>query len=224
MIVNLYVDHMMSTPPASSEDVWNATREHSKLYSSAANRIGLTPAEYRQFRSALLEGKATYVTLPRRLDAMAGDRRGSVYVVKNAYLTSSVRGWRVALADGSVVYVPQVCGNLSLLRPAAIAHVPVYHAPAYAHRTPVAPVVAAAEVVPPVTPVSVVPPETETPAAVAAAPVAPAAAPSRALSPLLFLIPAALGGIVAGVTHGSPAVVPPCSGGSNASGVCTTSK
>ena len=115
MIVNLYVDHMASSPPASAEDVWSATRQHAKLYSDAAAKIGLTPSQYAQFRNALLEGRATYVTLPRRLDAMAGDRRGSVYVVRNAHLTAPVRGWRVALADGNVVYVPQACGNLSLL-------------------------------------------------------------------------------------------------------------
>ena len=224
MIANLYVDHMMSTPPASSEDVWNATREHSRLFTTAASRIGLTPAEYREFRSRLLDGKATYVTLPRRLDAMAGNHRGSVYVVRNAYLTSSVHGWRVALADGNVVYVPQACGNLSLLRPVAVAAVPVYRPPSHVHVVPYAPVVLATETVPAVTPVVVAPPPADAAAAVAAAPAAPAAASSRALSPLLFLIPAALGGIVAGVSHGSPHAVPPCSNGSNSSGACTSSR
>ncbi len=227
MIVNLYVDHMLATPPNSSEEVWSATRQHAKLYADAAARIGLTPSEYRQFRDALLDGKAKYVTLPRRLDAMAGSRRGSIYVVKNAYLTSSVHGWRVALADGNVVFVPQACGNLSLLRPPALAHVPVVHPVAYAapkRKRKFVPVVAAAEVVPP-TPVTVAPPQPEAPAAVVAAPVgAGAPAASRGASPLLFLIPAALGGIIAGATHSSPHSVPPCTSGSNAAGACTTSK
>ena len=226
MIVNLYVDHMASTPPASSEEVWNATREHAKLYSDAAKRMGLTQAEYQQFRNALLDGKATYVTLPRRLDAMAGSRRGSVYVVKNAYLTAPARGWRVALADGNIVYVPQACGNLSVLRPRVVAHAAVYHPKpvAYVHANPgVVPAVAAAETVPPPTPVTVVPEQPATEAVAAAPAAAPAAA--RGASPLLFLIPAALGGIIAGIGHGSPHQnVPPCAAGSNAMGACTTSR
>jgi hypothetical protein len=51
MIVNLYVDHMMDAPATSSDDVWAATRDHSTLFATAAHRIGLTPAEYREFRS-----------------------------------------------------------------------------------------------------------------------------------------------------------------------------
>jgi hypothetical protein len=50
MIVNMYVDHLMSPPPASAEEVWNATKVHAKLFSDAAARIGLTPAEYKEFR------------------------------------------------------------------------------------------------------------------------------------------------------------------------------
>ncbi len=218
VIVNLYVDHMASSPPTSAAEVWNATRQQSKLYSMAASKLGLTPAEYAQFREALLDGRATYVTLPRRLDAMAGNRRGSVYVVRNARLTTPEHGWRIALADGNVVYVPRACGNLSVLHPPVVAHGPVphYRPIAYGHYRPV---VAAA---PPETPVAVLPPA-EAPAAVAAAPVAaPAAASVRGPSPFLFLIPAALAGIVAGVTQSSPHAVAPCSAGSNSMGACST--
>jgi hypothetical protein len=100
MIVNMYVDHLMSPSPASAEEVWNATRVHSKLFSDAAQRIGLTPSEYKEFRNNLLAGKAIYLTLPRRVDAMSGARGGSVYAVKNAVMTKPIMGWRVALADG----------------------------------------------------------------------------------------------------------------------------
>ncbi|MDQ2908785.1 MAG: hypothetical protein M3R44_05460, partial [Candidatus Eremiobacteraeota bacterium] len=172
MIVNLYVDHMMSAPPASAEEVWNETHEHAKRFSDAAARIGLTPDEYREFRTDLLDGKVRYVTLPRRLDAMSGNRAGSVYAVKNAYMTSSIQGWRVALADGNVVYVPQLCGNISLLRHAAIAQVPRPHPRvAYVHHKPhFVPALGVAQAAP--VPVAVAPP-----AEVAAAPVAAAAVP-----------------------------------------------
>ncbi len=217
MIVNLYVDHMMSTPPASAEEVWNETHEHAKLFSDAASRIGLTPAEYREFRTKLLDGQVRYVTLPRRLDAMSGNRHGSVYAVKNAYMTSTIQGWRVALADGNVVYVPQLCGNISLLRHAAIAHVSRPHprvAYVHHHKKPrFVPAIASANE----TPVAVAPP-----AAVAAAPAAAAPAAATAahgVSPFFFFIPAVIGGIIAG-SHSSP-TPPPCNHGSNSMGVCS---
>ncbi|MBC5798924.1 MAG: hypothetical protein GIX03_11965 [Candidatus Eremiobacteraeota bacterium] len=223
MIVNLYVDHMMSTPPASAEEVWNETREHAKLFSDAATRIGLTPAEYREFRLALLDGRVRYVTLPRRLDAMSGNRHGSVYAVKNAYMTSTIQGWRVALADGNVVYVPKVCGNISLLRHAAIAqHVvrpPKRVAYVQRHKPRFVPAIGSANETP-VTPVAVAPP-----AAVAAAPVAAAAVPAAAtaahgVSPFLFIIPAVIGGIIGSQPHHTTPP-PPCNHGSNSMGVCT---
>jgi hypothetical protein len=216
MIVNLYVDHLMSTSPSSAEEVWNATREHPKLFAAAADRIGLTPAEYKEFRTQLLDGKAVYVQLPRRLDAMSGSHHGSVYAVKNAYMNKSIMGWRVALADGNVVYVPQICGNISLLRHAAVAAVPhkrKYVAHTYYHPT-YTPTVATQ-------PVEVTPPATaplETPATVAQA--VPAAASSHP-GGLLWLIPAAVGGAIAGFSHGGGgSTVPPCSQGSNAAFAC----
>jgi hypothetical protein len=221
MIVNLYVDHLMTTSPSSAEEVWNATREHPKLFSDAANRIGLTPAEYKEFRTRLLDGKAVYVQLPRRLDAMSGARHGSVYAVKNAMMNKSIMGWRVALADGNVVYVPQICGNISLLRHAAVAEVPrkrmvahTYYHPTYTPTVATQPV----EVTPPAEQEAPI----ETPPTVAQA--IPAAAASHP-SGLLYLIPAALGGAIAGLSHSSPttgttSTVPPCSAGSNAVFAC----
>lgn len=233
MIVNLYVDHMMSSPPASSEDVYTATSEHPKLFADAADRIGLSPSEYREFRKNLLDGKVAFVRLPRRLDAMSGNRHGSVYAVKNARMTTSVMGWRVALADGNVVYVPQVCGNISLLRHGAIAAIPRHVPPsrvAAVHRhkvgAPFTPAVGqVAE-----TPVAVVPPEAVAPveAAPVAAPVAPivpVAAVAHAFSPAFFAIPlAAIGALVGTNHHGTittpPAAPPPCSNGSNLLNAC----
>jgi len=217
MIVNLYVDHLMSTPPASAEEVWNATREHPKVFADAAARIGLSPSEYREFQGNLLDGKAVYVRLPRRLDAMSGDRRGSIYAVKNAEMNTSIMGWRVALADGNVVYVPQICGNISLLKHAGVAQ--VNHKKryvAYANHVPYTPTIGH------VTPVVVTPPEVPE-APVETAPTVAQAVPAAAahgVSPLLFGIPAAVGGILYGITHGSTTPVPSCSQGSNAFNAC----
>lgn len=222
MIVNMYVDHMMDRPPANAEEVWNATNEHPKLFSDAAHRIGLTSAEYREFRNSLLDGKAVYVRLPRRVDAMSGNRRGSVYAVQNAVMTQPVMGWRVSLADGNYVYVPQACGNISMLRHAAIAARPpigpvAYHkAPAYTQ---------AVATVPKETPVVMTPPAEAAPV-LATPPTVAEAVPAAAHGgfPLFAFIPLALGGIVAAVSHGgnsTPPVAPPCTQGSNSSGVCS---
>jgi putative component of toxin-antitoxin plasmid stabilization module len=222
----MYVDHLMSTSPASAEDVWNATREHAKLFGDAATRIGLSPAEYREFRTALLDGKAAYVKLPRRLDAMSGARRGSAYAVHNAVMQQTIMGWRVALADGNTVYVPQVCGNISLLRRSAVAsagHAPLRLAKAtHPHYVQAAYHVPAAPPARVDTPVTMVPPE-DVP--IEAAPTIAQAVPAAAAShgnPFLYFIPVAIGGIVAGVSHpGTPAGPPPCSAGSNSYNACT---
>ncbi len=220
MIVNMYVDHLMSTPPASAEEVWNATRVHSKLFGDAAKRIGLSNSDYDEFRGALLDGKAVYVRLPRRVDAMSGVRRGSVYAVRNALMTSTVMGWRVPLADGNVVYVPQVCGNISLLHPAHIAQAPAHHyKPVALRHLPFHPAVA---VVPKEQPVAMIAPEQEVPVEIPAtvAQVVPAA--SGGGGGFLFLIPALLGGAIAAISHNGPSTPPPpCTNGSNSVGVCT---
>ncbi|GAC1309349.1 MAG: hypothetical protein NVSMB19_23040 [Vulcanimicrobiaceae bacterium] len=224
MIVNMYVDHLMATPPASAEEVWNATRVHSKLFTDAARRIGLSASDYNEFRGALLDGKAVYVRLPRRMDAMSGSRRGSVYSVRNAVMTSSIMGWRVALADGTTVYVPQVCGNLSLLRPAHIAKAPARHTPVAVHRAPFHPAVA---VVPKEQPVAMVAPEQEVPVQIPQVPatIAQVVPVASGGSGFLYFIPAILGGAIAAITHNGPnngpPVPPPCINGSNSFGVCT---
>ena len=227
MIVNMYVDHLMATPPASAEEVWNATRVHAKLFNDAAARIGMTPAEYQEFRTALLDGKAAYVRLPRKVDAMSGARRGSVYAVRNAVMSQTIMGWRVPLGDGNIVYVPQVCGNIALLHPAHIATIPAKRVPVVAtakHRPAFHPALAR---VPKETPVSMEAPAVEAPVDVpqgapTIASVIPVAASGNGF---FFAIPALLGGIIAGVTHnGSPATPTPppsCTHGSNVFGACS---
>ncbi len=221
MIVNMYVDHLMATSPTSANDVWAATRQHPKLFADAAARIGMTPREYAEFRQALLSGKAVFVTLPRRVDAMSGSRHGSVYAVRNAVMTTPQKGWRVDLADGNAVYVPQICANISFLRNGAqvaqVRHVPKRKiGRRYVQSAAIVPKMTTPVSLEPVAPDVVTP---ETPATVAQA--VPAAGHSF---PLFALFPA-LGGIIAGVTHGSPSNnVPGCSQGSNSQGACNTSK
>ncbi len=212
MIVNMHVDHLMATSPTSANEVWSATQQHPKLFSDAAARVGMTPKEYKEFRSSLLAGKAVYVKLPRRVDAMSGARHGSVYAVQNAVMTTPQMGWRVDLADGNAVYVPQVCANISFLHNGAqVAH--VRHVPSRKNGHPY---VLSKAIVPKETPVTFddVPPVPEAPATVAnAVPVGGHSFPFLAFSPL---------GAIPFFHHDTPNTpTPPCTNGSNAIGVCS---
>jgi hypothetical protein len=209
VIVNLYVDRLMLPRPTSAAEVWSATQDESKLFTEAAHRVGLSDRQYQEFRRSLLDGKALYVKLPRRLDAMSGNHGGSVYAVKNAVLTSSEMGWKVRLADGTEVYVPQACGNLAVLHPTAVAD-------AKTHRlTPSIAVVPR----PPETPVSLTPPQADAavvPPSTAAVGVAPSSSQSGprgiGVIPYIFSGTAgAVGGILTGLSGG---------GGGGGGGTC----
>ncbi|GAC1409011.1 MAG: hypothetical protein NVSMB64_17710 [Candidatus Velthaea sp.] len=210
--VNLYVDRLSMAPPAHLTDIYYATSDHPGVYKEAAKRIGLTTQEYAEFRQSLLEGNALYVRLPRRLDSMAGMHRSTkhVYALNNVLVPDGTMGWKVQLADGTQVYVPQVCGNLSMIRHGAIAQRPVKRAVAVrkqAHRVadaraersaPAAAPVAVADVPAPaaVTPVTFVNPADATQVAVAApvAAVAVGAAHHFPFAALLLPIVRAFGG------------------------------
>jgi hypothetical protein len=174
-----------------------------------------------------LAGKAVYLQLPRRVDAMSGARGGSVYAVKNAVMTKPIMGWRVALADGNIVYVPQICGNISLLRHTAIAQAPVHLASSVSHRPGRQVAVSKhnpahyvkADSIEPETPVVMTPDVPEAPATVAQ--VVPSVEASKSVSPFAFFLPAAIGGLLAGTVHGSISTTTPvCSLGSNSDFAC----
>jgi hypothetical protein len=243
--VNLYVDRLMTNSPNTAEEVWNATQEHSKIYSEAARKVGLSGPQYQEFQQALLDGKAVYVRLPAQVDTMAGLHHGHPYALKSVSVPSKTLGWKVALADGTTVYIPQVCGNLSLVRRPAVAQTakkPAKVAAAPHQTVPHTIVTQASTYTPSETAVTFQPPmqaSTTTAvysAPVYAAPVAPAYAPAPVYGPaavaapapsgggswLPFLVPviAFVGGSVNSVSSPPTTVVPPCSQGSNALGVC----
>ncbi len=220
--VNLYVDRLAYTSPTSQHEVWNDTNDQAAVYRSAAQKIGMTPSEYQQFRQALMEGRAVYVKVPRVIGSMAGrHRNGQAYALNNVRVPENTMGWEVDLADGASVYVPRICGNLSLTRnkPRKIAQAPRPSLPSPRHYAAVPmppPQPAIAE-----TPVTFAPPPQVVAAAPAAAPVAAAATHSGLLAlaaPFIgFLFPH--GG--SNSTPGTNTVIaPPCSQGSNSSGIC----
>ena len=220
--VNLYVDRLAYNSPTSQHEVWNATNDQAPAYRSAAKKIGMTPAEYTQFRQALLEGRAVYIKLPRNIEAMAGrHRNGQTYALRNVRVPEGSMGWEVALDDGTTVYVPRICGNLSLshTQPKKIAQAPRAPLPAPRHFASVPvppPQPAIAE-----TPVTFAPPPAAVAAAVAA-PVVVAAASHAGLFglavPLVgFLFPHGGSNTTPGT---NTTIAPPCTLGSNSLGVC----
>ncbi|MFY9780531.1 MAG: hypothetical protein WAJ85_08475 [Candidatus Baltobacteraceae bacterium] len=209
MIVNLYVDHLMSSPASSAEEVWYATHQHARVFTEAARQIGLTGSEYQEFRDALLDGRALYVKLPRRLDAMSVDHHGYVYSIRNAVVTGTALGWKVSLRDGTEVYVPQTCGNISLLHRSQ--QVAKHQSPVFHESLKVAPPV-------PEQPVALVAPAPEVPVAVPATAAETQIVPAAAghgfgFLPLLPFV----GGLFSIPGGGAPN----CSGGSNAAGACS---
>ena len=221
--VNLYVDRLAYTSPTSQHEVWNDTNDQALVYRSAAQKIGMTPSEYQQFRQALLEGRAVYVRLPRVIGSMAGRHRsGQAYAINNVRVPENTMGWEVDLADGASVYVPRICGNLSMTRSQsrkiALAPRPSLPAPRRYAAVPVPPPQPAISE----TPVTFAPPPQVVAAAPALAPPGVAAATHGGLFALAlplvgFLFPH-------GGSNRSPGtnatVAPPCSLGSNSSGIC----
>lgn len=109
----------------------------------AGSDIGLSPQQYHQVRMAIAEGRARYVELPRHIDAMSGRHGGRVFIVRDIRIPKGVYGWEVDLdeaRDVVKVYVPNRCGNLSLVRvrPRVLAAAPVYHRVNVAYAAPIA--------------------------------------------------------------------------------------
>lgn len=220
--VNLYVDRMSPVEPVRIADVYAVTQDRASAYTEAAAKIGLTRREYSEFRQALTEGGAIFVRLPRHIDAMAGVHRrsGHVYALKNVVVPSGTMGWEVNLADGTTVIVPQICGNLSMNHPRAIAH----HAKpkVVAMRQPKA-VRAATYVAPQPAVVAATPVSFDAPQTVAPAGLPVAAVPTagrQSLLPFLGLLAPIVASHLGGGGSTAPVDVPSCSGGSNLVGAC----
>jgi hypothetical protein len=211
--VNLYVDHLTNSTLVSSEDLYAQLQSQPKLFADAARAIGLTPREFAEFRNDLLDGQADYITLPHHIDAMSGAHRGHAYAVRNALVPDGVKGWVVMLSDGAKVYVPRICGNLSLVREPIVASHLSIPAKKVAAATLPAPL--------PVTPVILTPPE---PADVALMPQATVLGPAPRTPQVpggLYALPF-LGFLFDHASSGSPHndIIPLCTAGSNSTGIC----
>ncbi len=215
IVPNLARDHVSPIALARVSDVQEAIIERPYGYDIAARSIGLTPKEYAAFRRAIADGDASYAPLPRHIDAMSGRRTrdGHIYVLRHVVVPAGTMGWIVPLEDGTIVFVPRACGNLSMSRGHRVAHSQLFTNVSY--KGYFQPVVFA----PPVAPT----PYASAGSSAASVPAAPALnsppVESRKTGfPFGFLAP--LFPIAAAVLNAGGTPVPRCSLGSNIQGVC----
>jgi len=151
---------------SSTAEMRSRVARNEGVLSAAAAKLGLTPAQYAQFHAELMSSRTAYVTVPRHLDAMTWQGGGHVYALHDVVIPANTHGWEVDLpASGGRVlalYMPALCGNLSLLNKTA---------PVIAHHAMPARVAALAAAPPPA------PVEAPAPAPIVEAPVAAAPAP-----------------------------------------------
>lgn len=124
---------------ASTGQLQHDLRAQRKIFERAATQLGLTPAEFVALERRIDRGQMTYVIVPRRLDAMSWRSGDRVHVVHDVVIPAGSMGWEVDLAEsGNVlaVFIPNKCGNLSLLRKPVVrvaravkaAHAPIVYA------------------------------------------------------------------------------------------------
>jgi hypothetical protein len=226
-VFDLSHDRMASDPVSMVSDVQQAVILEESRYAQAARKIGLSAREFAEFEDHVLLGDVHRTALPTQLDAMAGMRRGHVYAVRNVRVRDGQIAYVVALA-GKRVYVPVVCGNLSVVRtPRAVARVVHVTArrPLPGGLVPARPHAAALPIAPPDAPARTLP--VIVPEAAPADPIA-AAAPHR-LSvgiPFFAWFAGAIGSLAGGGGGGggvwSSPPLPPCSAGRTSdAGACS---
>jgi hypothetical protein len=127
-VFDLTHDRMASDPVAMVSDVQQAVILDEGRYAQAARKIGLSPREFGLFESRVLLGDVHRTTLPTRIDAMAGMHRGRVYAVRNVRVRAGQIAYVVVL-PGKRVYVPVVCGNLSVVHSPRVVRRVLHAAP-----------------------------------------------------------------------------------------------
>jgi hypothetical protein len=120
MIPNLYADHMAAKAPlANTSQVVSAIYDRMPDYEKARIELGLSRHEFDEFLEDVTDDSSavSYGPLPRHMDGMAGRRHsGTVYPLHNVRIPADTYGWTVKLKDGTKVYIPSICGNLSMSR------------------------------------------------------------------------------------------------------------
>ena len=104
---------------ASTQQLQNDVSKQRDIFEAAGLQLGLTPAEFTQFEGQIARRRLTYVVIPRRLDAMSWRSGGRVHVLHDVLIPANTMGWEVDLREHDrilALFIPNKCGNLSLLR------------------------------------------------------------------------------------------------------------
>lgn len=92
---------------------------HELLLESAASKLGLSAGEYSNLRQQIATSHYTWVTVPRHLDAMSWASGHRVHIIRDVMIPPGTNGWEVDLRHNNQIlalFMPAVCGNLSLIR------------------------------------------------------------------------------------------------------------
>jgi hypothetical protein len=178
---------------ASTSDLQQDVRAQRTVFEAAGTGLGLTPEQFAIFARRIADRQVAYVTIPRHLDAMSWRSGGRVHVLRDVIIPAGTHGWEVDLVDhGQILalFIPNKCGNLSLLRrpaPALARSLPPQHVANVA--PPPAPAPAAPATPAPVFAPAPVPESASTPAPYASLASSTGPAPSHhaKLWPLLLL-------------------------------------
>lgn len=118
------VVHQMGVAPllgvsSTTAEIREKIRSHPALMKQAAAKIGLTPREYSAFYNKFMNQKPGWVTVPRHLDAMTWGGDGYAHADYDVQIPAGTNGWEVDLYEKHQivhVYIPMICGNISVLR------------------------------------------------------------------------------------------------------------
>ncbi|HTJ26757.1 MAG TPA: hypothetical protein VMA36_11410 [Candidatus Limnocylindria bacterium] len=227
-VFDLTHDRMASDPVAMVSDVQQAVILDEGRYAQAARKIGLSPREFGLFESRVLLGDVHRTTLPTRIDAMAGMHRGRVYAVRNVRVRAGQIAYVVVL-PGKRVYVPVVCGNLSVVHSPRVVRRVLHAAPRRLPRglVPTSSSLAAVTTVPmqPPQALPVIAPELAPAAPAAAAPLAAGGAHRFFAIPFFTWLAGSIGSVIGesgeGGGGGGAPPLPPCSAGTTSdAGAC----
>lgn len=192
--VNLHADRLLGQ--ANSAVALNArVAQLGPRYDEAVRKAGLTSDEQQQLRDAIADRVMQFGPMPRRVDVMTAYKHGRVYTVRNAVMPAHTMGWYLVMNEDTVtriVYIPQVCGNVSVITKRARRIARVLHA----RYTPTPP------------PVAYIPPPSPAPPVVARQEFPPAPVHHYGILPWLagLLVPSIGGG---GGTEATPCPMQP---------------
>ena len=106
-------------PNATLAELQSSIARNETRLATAAELAGMSAAEYRAFRVATQTQRPDWVRVPRRLTAMTWYAGGQVRVTHDVEIPAATYGFEydeAGPAERLRIFLPVVCGNLSILR------------------------------------------------------------------------------------------------------------